>query len=203
MNKKNTNSQNLGSIQVGEKFLCTKNVYIESTKEIAYTAGKVYECNTNGNLPDDLGHKTHIWFKGEYFYKHFTPYTKNAKYDFMKSVKENEHKSDEQSTPKPEKIYGFASLKKGDKIWRIKNNGEWEIIEFVCTLSNTDDKYAIFLDMNRDGLPKKYVNEFNESWFKYSDTNLCWAQIYEAQAEYYEKELQYAKDMVKKYKNQI
>lgn len=60
------------------------------------------------------------------------------------------------------KITNILELKKGDKIWRIKNNISVEIIEFLC-IHPYNNNYSIFLDCNKDGMPKFYNKNLENS----------------------------------------
>lgn len=60
------------------------------------------------------------------------------------------------------KITNILELKKGDKIWRIKNNISVEIIEFLC-IHPYNNNYSIFLDCNKDGMPKFYNKRLEDS----------------------------------------
>ena len=53
------------------------------------------------------------------------------------------------------RITDISELKPGDRIWRIKNGINVEIIEFVC-IHPHNNEYSFFIDLNMDGVPKFY-----------------------------------------------
>ena len=104
----------------------------------------------------------------------------------------------------PIRVNSFSELKAGEKIWSINRNGSFEILEFVKILDESFGNYAIFLNMNKDGIPKFYKGRLtDEEWYKYEDNETTWYHIYYAQAIFYETEANYYKELTKKKKNEI
>lgn len=69
------------------------------------------------------------------------------------------------------RIKTISELKPGDIIWRIKNNIELQEIEFLC-IHPHNENYSLFMDMNKDGLPKFYNERLEtEVWYLYDDKN--------------------------------
>ena len=54
----------------------------------------------------------------------------------------------------PVRITNFNQLQKGDKIWTVDHSGKYQIITYICILPNTGSTYAIFLNGDKDGMPK-------------------------------------------------
>ena len=103
----------------------------------------------------------------------------------------------------PIRVNSFSELKEGDKIWSINSNGVFEIIEFVKTLAPIEG-YAIFLNMNKGGMPKFYKDRLiYEKWYKYDDFETTWYHIYSAQAKFYEDEAKHCKELAEWKKNVI
>ena len=104
----------------------------------------------------------------------------------------------------PIRVNSFSELKPGEKIWSINRNGSFEILEFVKTIDESFDNYAIFLNMNKDGMPKFYKGRLkDETWYKYEDYETTWFHIYYAQAIFHENEANYYKELAKRKKNEI
>lgn len=104
----------------------------------------------------------------------------------------------------PIRVNSFSELKAGEKIWSINRNGSFEILEFVKTIDETFGNYSIFLNMNKDGIPKFYKSRLKEEkWYKYEDNETTWYHMYYAQAIFHETEAKYYKELVKKKKNEI
>ena len=104
----------------------------------------------------------------------------------------------------PIRVNSFSELKEGDKIWSIKRTGEFEILEFVKTLDAPVETYSIFLNMNKDGMPKFYKDRLiYEKWYKYDDLETTWYYIYSAQAKFYEDEANNCKELAELKKNAI
>lgn len=104
----------------------------------------------------------------------------------------------------PIRVNSFDELKPGEKIWSINRNGSFEILEFVKTIGESFENYAIFLNINKDGIPKFYKGRLKEeTWYKYEDNETTWYHIYSAQAIFYETEANYYKERAKRKKNVI
>ena len=104
----------------------------------------------------------------------------------------------------PIRVNSFSELKEGDKIWSINRNGVFEIIEFVKTLDAPVEGYAIFLNINKDGMPKFYKDRLiYEKWYKYDDFETTWYHIYSAQAKFYKDEAKHCKELAELKKNVI
>jgi hypothetical protein len=190
------NSEFMNGPQVGEKFLCIKDVYMNTTNDIAYKKGKVYECVNTNCLTDEIGNTNHFWFKGDYFNQLFTPVLEHE------TGTEPSPQSTVQCNKQP--VKSFNELKKGDKVWHIKKDGNWDINEFVDILPNTNGKYAVFLNMHHDGLPKKYYKDFeNESWFRYYETPECWMHIFDDVVEFYKEGLKKAEEIAKHHREKL
>lgn len=70
------------------------------------------------------------------------------------------------------RITDISVLNKGDRIWRIKNNIDVEIIEFLC-VHPYDSDYLLFLDCNKDGMPKFYKKRLeNSEYFLYDKDSI-------------------------------
>ena len=99
----------------------------------------------------------------------------------------------------PIRVYSFSELKSGEQIWSISRNGTVEIIEFVKTFDKPLEKYAIFLDMSKDGMPKFYENRLkDEKWYKYEGNATTWYHIYSAKARFHEAEANDYKELAVK-----
>lgn len=104
----------------------------------------------------------------------------------------------------PIRVNSFSELKEGDKIWSINRNGIFEIIEFIKTLDAPVEGYAIFLNMNKDGMPKFYKERLiYEKWYKYDDFETTWYHIYSAQAKFHKDEAKHCKELAEWKKNVI
>lgn len=104
----------------------------------------------------------------------------------------------------PIRVNSFDELKPGEKIWSINRNGSFEIIEFVNTIDESFGNYAIFLNMNKDGMPKFYKGRLkDETWYRYEDYETTWYYIYSAQAIFHETEAKYYKELAERKKNEI
>ena len=69
------------------------------------------------------------------------------------------------------RITDVSELKKGDKIVRVYHNGEYEIIEYLCP-HPYNEEYSLFLNQNKDGMPKFYNNRLKgEEWYLYTRKN--------------------------------
>ena len=87
----------------------------------------------------------------------------------------------------PIRVHSFSELKAGEQIWSITHSGTVEIIEFVKTFDKPLEKYAIFLNMSKDGIPKFYEDRLkNEKWYKYDGNSTTWYHIYSAKARFLE-----------------
>ena len=87
----------------------------------------------------------------------------------------------------PIRVYSFSELKAGEQIWSITHSGTVEIVEFVKTFDKPLDKFAIFLNMSKDGIPKFYEGRLkNEKWYKYDGNTTTWYHIYSAKARFLE-----------------
>ena len=60
------------------------------------------------------------------------------------------------------RITDISELKQGDKIWRVKNDIDIEIIEFLC-VHPYNKEYSLFINMNKDGMPKFYNRRLQDS----------------------------------------
>ena len=99
----------------------------------------------------------------------------------------------------PIRVYSFSELKSGEQIWSISRNGTVEIIEFVKTFDKPLEKYAIFLNMSKDGIPKFYEDRLkNEKWYKYDGNSTTWYHIYSAKARFQEDEANDYKELAAK-----
>jgi hypothetical protein len=47
-------------VNIGDKYRCIKNVVMDDSGDIAFTAGKVYECEVEYSLTDNQGDKEHV-----------------------------------------------------------------------------------------------------------------------------------------------
>ena len=104
----------------------------------------------------------------------------------------------------PIRVNSFSELKEGDKIWSIKGNGAFEIIQFVKLLDASVQEYAIFINTNKDGIPKFHKGRLkDEKWYKYDDFETTWYHIYSAQANFYEAEAKHYKELAEWQKNAI
>lgn len=104
----------------------------------------------------------------------------------------------------PIRVNSFDELKPGEKIWSINRNGSFEILEFVKTIEATFENYAIFLNMNKDGMPKFYEGRLkDEEWYRYEENAKTWYHIYSAQAMFHETEANRCKELAKMKKNEI
>lgn len=98
----------------------------------------------------------------------------------------------------PIRVNSFSELKAGEKIWSIRRDGSFEILEFVNTIDATLEKYSIFLNMCKDGMPKFYEGRLkDEKWYRYEDNTTTWYHIYSAQAAFHEAEANYYKELAK------
>jgi hypothetical protein len=69
------------------------------------------------------------------------------------------------------RITSVTELKKGDKIVRVTHLGEYEIIEFLC-IHPYNEEYSLFLNQNKDGMPKFYNGRLKgEEWYLYDRKN--------------------------------
>ena len=69
------------------------------------------------------------------------------------------------------RITSVTELKKGDKIVRVTHLGEYEIIEFLC-IHPYNEEYSLFLNQNKDGMPKFYNDRLKgEEWYLYDRKN--------------------------------
>ena len=69
------------------------------------------------------------------------------------------------------RITSITELNKGDKIVRVHHNGEYEIIEFLC-IHPYNEEYSLFLNQNKDGMPKFYNGRLKgEEWYLYNRNN--------------------------------
>ena len=99
----------------------------------------------------------------------------------------------------PIRVHSFSELKAGEQIWSISRNGTVEIIEFVKTCDKPLEKYAIFLNMSKDGMPKFYEDRLkNEKWYKYEGNATTWYHIYSAKASFHEAEANDYKELAAK-----
>ena len=99
----------------------------------------------------------------------------------------------------PIRVHSFSELKSGEQIWSISRNGTVEIIEFVKTFDKPLEKYAIFLNMSKDGMPKFYEDRLkNEKWYKYEGNTTTWYHIYSAKASFHEAEANDYKELAAK-----
>lgn len=99
----------------------------------------------------------------------------------------------------PVRITNFNQLQKGDKIWTVDHSGKYQIIMYICVLPETGNTYAIFLDHNKDGMPKfHHSNLLNREWYKYEESEETWYHIYKKVAEHYESECSYARNKMLK-----
>ena len=99
----------------------------------------------------------------------------------------------------PIRVRSFSELKSGEQIWSIGRNGTVEIIEFVKTFDKPLEKYAIFLNMSKDGMPKFYENRLkDEKWYKYEGNATTWYHIYSAQVRFHEDEANDYKELAVK-----
>lgn len=104
----------------------------------------------------------------------------------------------------PIRVNSFSELKAGEKIWSINRNGSFEILEFVKTIDATLEKYSIFLNMSKDGIPKFYAGRLkDEEWYKYTDNPTTWYHIYSAQAKYHEERARNCRENAEWKKNEI
>lgn len=104
----------------------------------------------------------------------------------------------------PIRVNAFDDLKPGEKIWSIRRNGTFEILEFVKILDESFGNYSLFLNMSKDGIPKFYKGRLtDEKWYKYEDNETAWYHIYSALAIFFEDEVKYYKELAEKNKNII
>ena len=104
----------------------------------------------------------------------------------------------------PIRVNSFSELKEGDKIWSINGNGAFEIIQFVKLLDASVQGYAIFLNTNKDGIPKFYEERLkDEKWYKYDDSETTWYHIFSAQAKFYRNAAKECKERADWCKNAI
>lgn len=65
------------------------------------------------------------------------------------------------------RITSITELKRGNKIVRVNHNGEYEIIEFL-SIHPYNEEYSLFLNQNKDGMPKFYNKRLkDEEWYLY------------------------------------
>ena len=99
----------------------------------------------------------------------------------------------------PIRVHSFSELKPGEQIWSISRNGTVEIIEFVKTFDKPLAKYAIFLNMSNDGIPKFYEGRLkNEKWYRYKGNVTAWYHIYSAQVRFHENKANDYKELAAK-----
>ena len=93
----------------------------------------------------------------------------------------------------PVRVTNFNQLQEGDKIWTVDHSGKYRIIVYICILPDTGNTYAIFLNENKDGMPKLHHSDLlNREWYKYDDSKETWYHIYKKVAERHEIEWSYA-----------
>src|SRR5574344_144179 len=67
------------------------------------------------------------------------------------------------------RITDIHQLNSGDKIWRITDNCNLEIIEFLC-IHPHNEEYSLFIDENKDGMPKFYNSILQDpEYYLYED----------------------------------
>ena len=65
------------------------------------------------------------------------------------------------------RITSITELQRGNKIVRVRHNGEYEIIEFLC-IHPYNEEYSLFINQNKDGMPKFYNKRLKgEEWYLY------------------------------------
>lgn len=95
-----------------------------------------------------------------------------------------------------ERITSVEQLERGDRIFRIDNVGQIEIIEFLCAHPHHPE-YSIFLDMNQDPIKKlwnKYLAE--NGWYRYDADS--WPEIHQMEIEWHLQEIEFIKLRTKK-----
>ena len=70
-------------------------------------------------------------------------------------------------------------MENSNKIWRIKDTGEHEIIEFIIKHPQLDN-CGIFIDKAGNTILKNDKDFILESWYRFFDTKSCWSEIYRA-----------------------
>ena len=119
-------------ILVGDKFLCTKTVIMDPSEEVAYKKGKIYYSDYDDCITDEQGDMHHRWIiLSDEFIECFEKVVENKK--------------DTSETNSFELIQSLSDLENSNKIWRIKDTGEHEIIEFVIKHPQLNN-CGIFID---------------------------------------------------------
>lgn len=104
----------------------------------------------------------------------------------------------------PVRVMSFEELNQGDRIWNINSSGQSQILTFVMILPKTMGSYAIFTDMNHNGVPKIHKSELEgKFWYKYEDSDLTWYHIYTKLYEWHKDEAKWAKKQAEFKKNRI
>ena len=153
-------------ISVGDKFLCTKTVIMDLSEEVAYKKGKIYYSDYDGCITDEQSDMHHHW------------YILSDEFDeYFEKVIEN--KKDTSETNSFELIQSLSDLENSNKIWRIKDTGEYEIIEFVIKHPQLNN-CGIFIDKAGNTVLKNDKDFILESWYRFFDTKSCWSEIYRA-----------------------
>lgn len=104
----------------------------------------------------------------------------------------------------PVRVMSFEKLNQGDRIWTINSSGQSQILTFVMILSKTRGMYAIFMDMNYNGVDKIHKSELEgKFWYRYEDSDLTWYHIYTKIHEWHKDEAKWAKEQAESKKSKI
>lgn len=153
-------------ILAGDKFLCIRTVIMDPSEEVAYKKGEIYYSDYDNRITDEQGDTYHYWDTlSDEFVEHFE--------------KVIEDKKDTNENSSFDLIKSLSDLKISNKIWRIKDTGEPEIIEFVAKHPQCKD-CGIFLDKAGNTVIKSDKFFILESWYRFFDTKSCWSEIYRA-----------------------
>jgi len=89
-----------------------------------------------------------------------------------------------------ERITDISQLSQGDKIFRITPGDNVEILEFR-EIHPHNNKYSLFLNQNKDGMPKFWNGNLQTfTYYRYSDSKETWEQIYQIRIENLERDIQ-------------
>lgn len=153
-------------ILAGDKFLCIRTVIMDPSEDVAYKKGEIYYSDYDNRITDELGDAYHYWdISSDEFIKHFE--------------KVIEDKKDTNEINSFDLIKSLSDLKISNKIWRIKDTGEPEIIEFVIKHPQRNN-CGIFIDKAGNTILKNDKDFILESWYRFFDTKSCWSEIYRA-----------------------
>lgn len=153
-------------ILAGDKFLCIRTVIMDPSEEVAYKKGEIYYSDYDNRITDEQGDTYHYWDTlSDEFVEHFE--------------KVVEDKKDTNEINSFDLIKSLSDLKISNKIWRIKDTGEPEIIEFVIKHPQRAN-CGIFIDKTGNTILKNDKDFILESWYRFFDTKSCWSEIYRA-----------------------